>query len=69
MALPLVDGVSITISCGVATYPHHGLDAETLLNAADKALYQAKGNGRNQTVALGKDLSPPGHTGVGVIWR
>ena len=69
VALPLVDGVSITISCGVATYPHHGLDAETLLNAADKALYQAKGNGRNQTVALGKDLSPPGHTGVGVIWR
>jgi diguanylate cyclase (GGDEF)-like protein len=39
--------VSITASAGVAIYPVHGEDAETLLERADVALYQAKRGGKN----------------------
>jgi diguanylate cyclase (GGDEF)-like protein len=42
---------SITISVGVATYPEHGRSAEQLLKAADRALYRAKGEGRNRVIA------------------
>jgi two-component system, cell cycle response regulator len=38
----------VTASLGVATYPEHGADKETLFDAADKALYAAKHNGRNR---------------------
>ena len=38
----------ITLSFGVAVFPDHGPTAETLLRAADKALYQAKAEGRNR---------------------
>lgn len=41
----------ITISLGVAVYPQHGDEPETLLRAADKALYQAKHGGRDRVVA------------------
>jgi len=41
---------SITLSIGVASYPEHETTAEGLISAADKALYQAKANGRNQVV-------------------
>lgn len=37
----------ITLSIGVATY-QPGMDAEMLLKAADKEVYRAKDNGRNQ---------------------
>jgi len=39
--------VSITISAGVALYPVHGEDAETLMKSADLALYEAKRSGKN----------------------
>ena len=39
--------VGITISAGVALYPVHGEDAETLMKSADLALYQAKRSGKN----------------------
>ena len=41
----------ITLSAGVACYPEHGDDMETLLRAADAALYQAKHSGRDRVVA------------------
>jgi diguanylate cyclase (GGDEF)-like protein len=40
----------VTLSFGLATYPDHGTDAETLINKADAALYQAKQEGRNKVV-------------------
>lgn len=39
--------LNATFSAGVASYPLHGIDGEVVLQAADKALYQSKNNGRN----------------------
>jgi diguanylate cyclase (GGDEF)-like protein len=36
-----------TASFGVACFPAHGVDPEALLRSADRALYQAKSDGRN----------------------
>ncbi|MDP3714313.1 MAG: sensor domain-containing diguanylate cyclase [Mycobacteriales bacterium] len=41
--------VPITSSAGVATYPSHAGDADTLVRAADDALYRSKADGRNRT--------------------
>jgi diguanylate cyclase (GGDEF)-like protein len=38
----------VTISLGVAVFPEHGTTADSLIRAADQALYQAKRNGRNR---------------------
>jgi diguanylate cyclase (GGDEF)-like protein len=40
----------ITISIGIAAYPQHGKTAQEIITAADKALYQAKSSGRNNTI-------------------
>ena len=37
----------LTISGGVACFPQDGRNSSELIRAADQALYQAKGNGRN----------------------
>jgi diguanylate cyclase (GGDEF)-like protein/PAS domain S-box-containing protein len=42
---------SITLSLGIAVYPDHGRDAETLLKVADTAMYRAKQAGRNRIAA------------------
>jgi len=39
-----------TISLGVAVFPENGLTSETLLKAADNALYRAKNEGRDKVV-------------------
>jgi diguanylate cyclase (GGDEF)-like protein/PAS domain S-box-containing protein len=39
-----------TISCGISEYPAHGTVGSELIILADKAMYQAKANGRNQVV-------------------
>jgi diguanylate cyclase (GGDEF)-like protein len=41
-------GGGLTVSAGVATYPQHGRDRDTLIRLADGALYWAKEQGKNQ---------------------
>lgn len=43
---------NVSLSLGVAVYPHHGLTAEMLLRTADAALYRAKAEGRDRVVTL-----------------
>ncbi len=50
LALPFdIEGHTLRISgsLGVAFYPDHGTDMETLMSKADTAMYQAKKNGSN----------------------
>jgi diguanylate cyclase (GGDEF)-like protein len=39
--------IRLTISIGVATYPEHASERDSLLDTADKAMYRAKSLGRN----------------------
>jgi diguanylate cyclase (GGDEF)-like protein len=54
----------ISVSGGVAEYPHHGLDAAGLLHAADEALYEAKRAGRNKVFTAGSGLAAAPGPGV-----
>ena len=38
----------VTVSIGIATFPEHGQNTQQLFNAADKAMYRAKEEGRNR---------------------
>ena len=46
----------ITISLGIAVSPLHGVTTETLLKAADDALYRAKNEGRDRVVVADDPL-------------
>ena len=48
---------SITISIGISMYPEHGNTLAELILTADKALYDAKHQGRNQTVVFNQIIS------------
>ena len=45
----LIDGAELKVglSIGIAVYPWHGIGESSLLEAADKALYEAKSSGKN----------------------
>lgn len=43
--------VQITVSLGLASYPHDGADVDMIVGKADKALYRAKRTGRNRVAA------------------
>ncbi len=49
--------IYITASIGIALAPEHGEDAETLIRAADAAMYLAKAEGRNTTRVFQPELS------------
>jgi diguanylate cyclase (GGDEF)-like protein len=54
-SLPLTvahERITLSASLGVAAYPEHGRDKESLLRAADFALYQAKATGRGRVHAV-----------------
>jgi diguanylate cyclase (GGDEF)-like protein len=48
---PLAEPGAITVSLGVAMFPEDASDPMGLIQAADRALYRAKRNGRNRTEA------------------
>lgn len=41
---------ALSLSIGVALFPAHGANPESLLRVADQALYKAKTGGRNRVV-------------------
>lgn len=43
--------ISVTLSAGIAIFPHHGRTADVLLNRADEMLYKSKQEGRNRITA------------------
>ncbi|MBI4716109.1 MAG: diguanylate cyclase [Nitrospirae bacterium] len=47
---------AITVSIGIAAFPEDAGNRETLIDAADQALYFAKRGGRDRTVIYGKTL-------------
>lgn len=42
------DDMHVTVSLGVAVYPVHAGDAESLLSVADRAMYESKRSGKNR---------------------
>jgi len=63
-ALELGSG-PLTVSVGVATWDPSMEEPRELLSAADRALYEAKRDGRDQVRAVGGDASDPGGWGEG----
>jgi diguanylate cyclase (GGDEF)-like protein len=51
------DPVPITFSLGVATFPDHGNTADTVIEAADQALYAAKALGRNRSIIFNREIA------------
>jgi len=51
---PLAAPASITVSLGIANYPEDSDSVTGLIEAADRALYIAKRNGRNRVEGIGR---------------
>jgi diguanylate cyclase (GGDEF)-like protein len=47
-----VEGLHVTISCGVATCPEDGRHSSTLVSSADSALYISKKTGKNKVTMV-----------------
>ena len=54
MAEEEIDGdagpLKVTVSIGVASFPKHGDEAQSIISRADAALYKAKESGRNRVI-------------------
>jgi diguanylate cyclase (GGDEF)-like protein len=48
-----VDLSGVTASVGVASFPEHAVDAESLFRAADTAMYSVKRSGKNRVALAG----------------
>jgi diguanylate cyclase (GGDEF)-like protein len=53
---PLATPLAVTVSQGVAGYPDSGTGLDEITKRADRALYQAKEEGRNRVVSAGTDF-------------
>ncbi|MDH3221621.1 MAG: EAL domain-containing protein [Gammaproteobacteria bacterium] len=53
--------ISVGASIGVALFPEHGNNAETLLHHADQAMYQAKNEGKNTFRFFTEDINRKAH--------
>jgi len=52
--------VRVTVSIGISEYPRHGTEPESLIRAADDALYRAKAEGRNRVITATAKPDQPG---------
>jgi diguanylate cyclase (GGDEF)-like protein/PAS domain S-box-containing protein len=54
-----IDGrpLSISTSLGIAVYPEHGSDSESVLRNADIAMYSAKKSGKNRYAFFSEDMN------------
>lgn len=53
-----VNGNSITVSIGIASFPQHGTTPDELVKSVDDALYRAKNRGKNRIVIAGNEANP-----------
>jgi diguanylate cyclase (GGDEF)-like protein/putative nucleotidyltransferase with HDIG domain len=60
------DETMLTASFGIAAYPEHGTDEDSLLRAADQALYVAKQLGRDRSVIFSHEVAATVHRGLDV---
>ncbi len=64
---PLVcgkDPLLVTFSAGVACFPEHGTDQDSLIGSADEALYRAKDQGRDRVLAIA-EVTPTQDCAIG----
>ncbi|MES0875106.1 GGDEF domain-containing protein [Sinimarinibacterium thermocellulolyticum] len=57
----------ITVSAGVAAFPQSGANLAEALRAADRALYRAKGDGRNRCVVAPRATDDPAGTAAQAV--
>jgi diguanylate cyclase (GGDEF)-like protein len=50
--------LQVTLSCGIASYPDHARDADTLVRMADSAMFQAQSEGGNGTFVAFSESEP-----------
>lgn len=53
-----IEGMSVTVSIGVSSYPDHGVEADGLVRTADDAMYAAKRAGKNRIAVAGSVPHP-----------
>jgi len=54
-----IEEVHISVSIGVARWPEHGSDTDTLMQAADRAMYQSKKSANKNPVLADCSSEPP----------
>ncbi|HXV56459.1 MAG TPA: diguanylate cyclase [Gaiellaceae bacterium] len=62
-ALEVAPGTTVRLSAGIVTYPQLGVDRSDIVAVADKALYQAKEQGRSRVRVFRPDLEALPHVG------